>query len=169
MGDFKATLTPAAQQFNVKITPAAPAPPPTGSGAPGAGAAFSGVDNNGVNGGTEVFFNLWGSVFTTSINPPNATDGNYTPSPVSGDLKNLSVLLSSAAQAATGPCVCTLMVNGVDTPVSVTIPAGGDVGTYSDFTNSFAVVKGDQIALHITNNAPAPNFANVLSWTYAIQ
>ena len=61
------------------------------------------------------------------------------------------------AQSATGSNVITVRKNGVDTPLTVTIPAGGAAGVYSDTTNSFTVSEGDILTYKLVNSATIPS------------
>jgi hypothetical protein len=60
-----------------------------------------------------------------------------------------------ASQPATGSLVLTIRKNGVDTAITLTIPAGSSIGTYSDITNSVSFVAGDLISVKAVNNALA--------------
>jgi hypothetical protein len=60
-------------------------------------------------------------------------------------------------QPATGSLVLTIRKNGVDTAITITIPAGSSIGTYSDTTNSVSFVAGDLISVKAVNNALLPS------------
>ena len=67
-------------------------------------------------------------------------------------LKNFYIR-TSGAQPVTGSHVLTILKNGVDTSIVVTIPAGSAAGVFSDTTNSVAFVAGDEISIKAVNNA----------------
>lgn len=71
---------------------------------------------------------------------------------VAGTIRNLYIRIGSA-QPASGSLVCTVQVNGADTSIVATIPAGSGVGNYSDTTNSVAITPGQRISFKLTNNA----------------
>jgi hypothetical protein len=60
-----------------------------------------------------------------------------------------------ASQPATGSLVLTIRKNGVDTAITITIPAGTSSGTFSDTTNSVSFAAGDLISVKAVNNASA--------------
>ena len=62
-----------------------------------------------------------------------------------------------AGQPATGSLVLTIRKNGVDTAITLTIPAGTSTGTFSDTTNSVSFVAGDLISVEAVNNATVPS------------
>jgi hypothetical protein len=51
----------------------------------------------------------------------------------------------------------TIRKNGVDTSITLTIPAGSSIGTYSDTTNSVSFSAGDLISVKAVNNALTPS------------
>ena len=65
-----------------------------------------------------------------------------------------------ASQPATGSLVLTIRKNGVDTAITITIPAGTSSGTFSDTTNSESFAAGDLISVKGVNNALA-NSGNI--------
>jgi hypothetical protein len=69
-----------------------------------------------------------------------------------------------AGQSATGSLVLTIRKNGVDTAITLTIPAGSSIGTFSDTTNSESFVAGDLISVKAVNNASVPS-GNITSIT----
>ncbi len=72
---------------------------------------------------------------------------NTSKSPVAGTINNLYV--GVLENASTTDNTITLNVNGVDTALTITIPAL-TVGEYSDLTHSVAVSQGDRICFHST-------------------
>lgn len=68
-----------------------------------------------------------------------------------------------AGQPATGSLVLTIRKNGVDTAITLTIPAGSSIGTYSDTTNSVSFVAGDLISVKAVNNASLVPSGNITS------
>ena len=60
-----------------------------------------------------------------------------------------------ASQPASGSLVLTIRKNGVDTAITITIPAGTSSGTFSDTTNSVSFAAGDLISVKGVNNALA--------------
>jgi hypothetical protein len=82
------------------------------------------------------------------------TTQNQFPWIEAGTLKNLMYRVSGT-QDASGSLVLTLVKNGVDTALTVTVPAGSGVGTYSDTTHTVAIASGDLLMWKIVNNATA--------------
>lgn len=87
----------------------------------------------------------------------NTTQNNF-PWPEAGTLKNLSFRVS-LTQPASGSLVLTLMVNNVDTALTVTVPAGSGVGTYTDSTHTVNISAGDDLKWKIQNNATSTSMA----------
>lgn len=58
-----------------------------------------------------------------------------------------------AGQTISGSLVLTIRKNGVDTAITITIPAGTSSGTFSDTTNSASFAAGDLISIKAVNNA----------------
>ena len=69
-------------------------------------------------------------------------------------VRNLYVVTKDA-QSATGSLVIRIRKNEANTPIVVTIAAGGAAQTASDTTNSDYFSVGDKIAVSLTNNATA--------------
>lgn len=68
---------------------------------------------------------------------------------------NLRVRTGSGSQPANGSLVITLRVNGADTALTVTVPAGSAANTVVvDTTHSVDAVAGNLISWEITNNSP---------------
>lgn len=62
-------------------------------------------------------------------------------------------ILTSTSQPATGSSVFTILKNGVDTGITITIAAGSAAGTFSDTTNSVAFSQFDTVSIKWVNNA----------------
>ncbi len=86
-----------------------------------------------------------------------------TPMAIAGTFKNF-YFRTSGSQPASGTLVATIRKNGVDTAVTVTIPANGAAQTVSDTSNSFSVAAGDLIGIKTVNNA-ATSSANIGGWS----
>ncbi len=71
--------------------------------------------------------------------------------PVGGTLKNL-YLSTASAQPGGGSLVATVQVNGSDTAITISIPAGGAAQTVSDTTHSVSVNAGDAVTIKLVNN-----------------
>lgn len=72
---------------------------------------------------------------------------------LAGTLKNLYLRIGTA-QPASGNLICTVLINGVASAITLTIPAGGaGATTYSDTTHTAAVSAGDRISFEFKNNA----------------
>ncbi len=63
------------------------------------------------------------------------------------------IVVTNAVQPGTGTCVIRMQVNQVDSALTLTVPASGGQGVYTDFVNTVALVAGDLINLAQTNNA----------------
>lgn len=72
--------------------------------------------------------------------------------PTVGTIQNF-YLRTAGAQPASGALVCTVTINGVDSALTFTVPAGGAAGTYSDTTHSASVSAGDRVGFKLVNNA----------------
>ena len=115
---------------------------------------------------------LVGSVVATGatnyINPgntANATENNVkVPCGFAGTFVGISVYLSTA-QPGTGSLVLTLRINGANTALTFTIPAGSAAGVYSDLANTVAFTAGDTYNLSVLNNAAA-NSGSIRSVQY---
>lgn len=83
----------------------------------------------------------------------NAT-GNTIPWPEAGTLSVLT-FRTSGGQPASGTLVITLNVNGSDTALTVTVPAGSGATTVTDNTNTVAISAGDLLQWKFVNNATA--------------
>lgn len=78
---------------------------------------------------------------------------NALPWPDTGVASNLSIRLATA-QPASGSLVATLVVNGVNTALVVTIPAGTGGGTsHTDSTHQVSIASGDLVRWDFQNNA----------------
>lgn len=72
-----------------------------------------------------------------------------------GTLKNFVINLNSN-QPADGTLVLSVTKNlGADTALSITIPANGSAGIYSDTAHTISVTRGDILQVHIRNNSVA--------------
>lgn len=87
--------------------------------------------------------------------------------PIAGTLKNF-VVRTADAQPGDGSVILTVRINGVDTGITITIAAGAAAGTFSDTTNTAAVVVGDLVSFSGVN-ASASNSALFWQWAIAIQ
>lgn len=64
-------------------------------------------------------------------------------------------IVTTTSQPASGSSVFTILKNGVDTGIVITIPAGSAAGTYSETSTSVACVEGDTLSVKWVNNAIA--------------
>jgi hypothetical protein len=78
------------------------------------------------------------------------------------------IVFTTSAQPTTGAMTFTLRQNGVDTAVTVTVPAGGAAGLYDTGTRDLSVATGDRISLKVVNAAPAAASANIQSVTWTL-
>ncbi len=72
--------------------------------------------------------------------------------PRAATLRNLRVLVAGT-QPSDGTLVLTVRKNGVDTALTVTVPAGGTAGQYADTVNAATFAQGDVVSISVTNNA----------------
>jgi len=83
-----------------------------------------------------------------------AENQRQIPVPYAVTFKNFFCFFGvGASQPASGSLVLTIRKNGVDTAITITIPAGSSIGTYSDTTNSESFAAGDLISIEHVNNA----------------
>lgn len=73
--------------------------------------------------------------------------------------RNWSVNIGT--QPASGSCVFTMQIDGVDTAYTLTILSGSVSGVYQNTIGSLSVANKSQITYKITNNASAPTGAVV--------
>lgn len=68
-----------------------------------------------------------------------------------GTIRNLYVR-TNGTSAAAGTTVVTMVKNGSDQAVTISIAAGSPTGWFSDLTHSFDVALGDEVSVRIVNN-----------------
>lgn len=74
--------------------------------------------------------------------------------PKNGTVSMLGILIVKTAQPATGTLVVTLVKNGVESALSVIVPANSAANYFGfDAVNSLAVSAGDRLSLKLVNNA----------------
>ncbi len=99
-------------------------------------------------------------------NVTGLTEANtYTPIPASGTLSDFYIRTPDS-QGGGGSYVLTLRVNGVSSPLVITIPAGGG-GILSDTTHSVSVTSGDNIDIKRVNNDSGTS-ATILTYTFRL-
>ncbi len=94
----------------------------------------------------------------------NATENNrqaIIPRPA---LVSNLVIVTATSQPASGSIVYTIRKNGVDTAITITIPANQAAGTFTDSTNSVQFAANDLISLKAVNNATG-NSAQIIAWS----
>ena len=95
-----------------------------------------------------------------------AENQRQIPVPYAVTFKNFFCFFGvGASQPASGSLVLTIRKNGVDTAITITIPAGSSIGTYSDTTNSESFAAGDLISVKAVNNAISVASGNITSLT----
>lgn len=95
-----------------------------------------------------------------------AENQRQIPVPYAVTFKNFFCFFGvGAPQPASGSLVLTIRKNGVDTAITITIPAGSSIGTYSDTTNSESFAAGDLISVKAVNNAISVGSGNITSLT----
>lgn len=72
--------------------------------------------------------------------------------PVACDIKNLYINTNST-QPSSGNLVFTLLKNGADTSITITVPANATANQFTDLTHDVSLDAGDSITLRIVNNA----------------
>lgn len=77
---------------------------------------------------------------------------------VAGTLHDMHLTITST-QPATGNLVATLRKNGIDTALSITIPANAAAGVYKNTTNSVSVAVDDKITWKIVNSSASDSSA----------
>jgi hypothetical protein len=131
--------------------PAGPTGPTGPAGPPGAGGVLMGsAPRLSISSATDFYLPL---IFTTGFSvgsPPSYAGGNWSPIPVDGTLANFR-LTTCSDQDIDGDFTATIMINGVDTAIVITIPAGSPAGSFSNTVDTLAVSGGDRISLHVLN------------------
>jgi len=106
---------------------------------------------------TTSFFFLSGSTIGST------TESNrFMYMPKSGTFKNLYIY-TVTSQPATGSCVVTVRINGVDSALTLTIAAGSAPGVFSNLINSVTYAAGDRVTIKVVNNATATASAQINS------
>lgn len=106
---------------------------------------------------TTSFFFLSGSTIGST------TESNrFIYMPKAGTFKNLYIY-TVTSQPATGSCVITVRINGVDSALTLTIAAGSAPGVFSNLINSVTYAAGDRVTLKVVNNATATASAQINS------
>jgi hypothetical protein len=121
-------------------------------GGDGAAINYAGVLGTFLNGGTV-------PASTTHYTCPwkdvtNVTQNQF-PWPEGGVLSGMIIRIAGGGQPASGSLVLTLVVNGSDTALVVTIAAGSAGGSYADNVNTVNLAAGDLVMWKIQNNATA--------------
>lgn len=117
---------------------------------------FTGGASN-ITGSTTAFAPING---TTNY---NATENNRQIIVLRNCIISHLFIVTASSQPGTGSLVFTLRKNGVDTALTITIPAVTVAGTFSDTTNSVAFSAGDLLSLKGVNNATT-NGAALVTW-----
>lgn len=94
----------------------------------------------------------------------NATESNRQSVIARTCLVSNLVVVTGTSQPATGSIVYTIRKNGVDTALTLTIPALTAAGTFSNTTNSVSFTAGDLISLKAVNNATG-NSSGIIAWS----
>ncbi len=96
---------------------------------------------------------------TTAYFPPMGSLADHTSEvtrsvawPVSGTFADPVIRLASS-QGSDAGMVCTLRVNGADTSVTVTVPAGAGTGSVHTGSGTAAVVAGEAVVWKCANNS----------------
>lgn len=106
---------------------------------------------------TTSFFFLSGSTIGST------TESNrFMYMPKAGTFKNLYIY-TVTSQPATGSCVITVRINGVDSALTLTIAAGSAPGVFSNLINSVNYAAGDRVTLKVVNNATLTASAQINS------
>src|SRR3989338_76035 len=87
--------------------------------------------------------------------------------PISGTLKNFYIR-TITAEPASGSLTLTIMQNGVATALSIVIPAGSAIGTFSDTVNSISVSAGDLLSVRATKSGGGAS-ASVASYSVFLE
>ncbi len=107
---------------------------------------------------------------------PSLANGNVLPIPFAGILSNLYVttttvqpdVLPGGLPGVAG-VVVTININGVDSPLSVTVPVNSPAGLYTNLTDSVAVNAGDLLSIKIQNLDSAVSSARFGTLSFQIQ
>lgn len=93
----------------------------------------------------------------------NATENNRQVLIMKNCIVSNLALVTATSQPGTGSLVFTVRKNGVDTALTITIPAATVAGTFADTTNNVAFSAGDLLSLKAVNNASS-NSAALITW-----
>lgn len=103
--------------------------------------------SNAATGGTARYITF---VDSSNVNATETTQRMIIP--IATTYYNFCIL-TSTLQPATGSSIFTILKNGVDTGIVITIAAGSAAGTFSDTTNSVAFSQFDTVSIKWVNNA----------------
>lgn len=94
----------------------------------------------------------------------NATENNRQSLISRNCLISNLVVVTGSSQPASGSLTLTVRKNGVDTTLTITIPANQAAGTFADTTHTVSFVAGDLISLKGVNAATG-NSAALVAWS----
>ncbi|MGE5072589.1 MAG: hypothetical protein ACM3MF_04105, partial [Anaerolineae bacterium] len=130
-------------------------------------AALDTLDDHTHAGSLSSYSMIWGSnglkqtigagataYYAPFVDGPQTDSGIVVNFPRNATVKNCYVRIASA-QPASGSLVVTVMVGGVATAVTFTIPAGSGAGVYSDTTHTADLTAGQGLSFRLKNNATA--------------
>lgn len=98
-------------------------------------------------------------------NQGNSVSDGESEIPLAGTISYLQMNVQSNTR--TGAFTVTLQINGVDTALTFTVPAGA-TGKFGDFTHTVAVAAGDRVNLQI-DMAASSGTANVVSGSFEVE
>jgi len=94
----------------------------------------------------------------------NATENNRQSLISRNCLISNLVVVTGSSQPASGSLTLTVRKNGVDTTLTITIPANQAAGTFTDTTHTVSFAAGDLISLKGVNAATG-NSAALVAWS----
>jgi hypothetical protein len=137
-----------------------------GGGGSGNPAAFIGIFTASVPAASEVWSNLAG-LFANVGSPPAFEQGNVQTLSAAGSLKNF-IIVTQADNVPAGGARFTVMKNGIDTAVTILLPAGAVPGIYSDLVDTVTWSATDLFTLHVTNLDPDNFFAGTVQFSFLV-
>lgn len=103
-------------------------------------------------GGVTQYLSLWGSVGSWATSITLGINSQKTPCILPGTFSNLVINVFDRLGTGTPTAAVTLMVNGVATALTCSVPAGAG-GTATDAVNTVTIVKGDDVQFRLVSGS----------------
>lgn len=133
--------------------PTGPQGPAGPAGPAGAGGVIIGaIPRANVATGTDIYFPITFTSGLTTAAPPSFANGTFSIIPIDCTIGTFRIIICTD-QDVDGDFTATIMINGVDTAIAITIPAGSAAGVYSNLDDTLDVSAGDLLTIHLSNGS----------------